>query len=218
MQVQRDLLPELPDSPFVTIRTLYHPSHFVSGDSYHLEWRNEGKLLRGFLIDVSGHGLATALQTSSINVLLREATTERRSLQVQLRRINAGVAKYFTEGSYAAMLGFELDFSLRELRYVGAGITHFNMNGKKIETPGMFVGMWDNAEFTAGKIAVLEGDTFYFLTDGFTDWLDRPENTGFLSLDGKDLESDAAALQRLAESGKLRDDATGLCLRVRQLL
>ena len=38
-----------------------------------MEWRNEGSLLRGFLIDVSGHGLATALQSASISVLLRES-------------------------------------------------------------------------------------------------------------------------------------------------
>ena len=213
-RVQRALLPELPVSPFATLRTLYHPSNFVSGDSYHLAWRNEGKLLCGFLIDVSGHGLATAIQTSSISVLLQEAATTKRSLVDQLRWINARAAKYFTDDAYAAILGFELDFSLRELRYVGAGITQFYANGRKIETPGMFVGVWEDAEFTDGKIAVKEGDTFCFLTDGFTDRLLQQENAGFFSPDGKDFDGDVAALQRLAESKTLRDDATGVCIRV----
>jgi len=52
--------------------------------------------------------------------------------------------------------------SLRELRYVGAGITQFYANGKKVETPGMFVGLWDNAEFTPGSLPITTGDCFIF--------------------------------------------------------
>jgi PAS domain S-box-containing protein len=216
-RVQQGLLPELPDSSFVTVRTFYQPVNFVSGDSYHLEWHNEGKLLRGFLIDVSGHGLATAIQTSSLNVLLREPSVARLPLLAQLRRVNARVAKYFADGAYAAILGFELDFSLREIRYVGAGITQFYANGAKIATPGMFVGLWDNAEFIAGKFQLSEGDSFYFLTDGMTDALAQPENADVLSPSGKNFDADVAALKRLAESSRLRDDATGICLKVREL-
>ncbi|MHC1758962.1 MAG: SpoIIE family protein phosphatase [Negativicutes bacterium] len=216
-RVQRELLPELPDSPFVTIRTLYYPYNFVSADSYHLEWRREGKILRGFLIDVSGHGLATAIQTSSINVLLHEVTSAKLPLIEQLRRINARAAKYFTEGAYAAIVGFELDFSMRELRYVGAGITQFYANARKIESPGMFVGMWADPEFTERKIFVEEGDSFCFLTDGFTDALVQPENAGLWSPGGRIFDADVTALERLAESGGLRDDATGICLQVKKM-
>jgi serine phosphatase RsbU (regulator of sigma subunit) len=216
-RVQQGLLPELPESRRVILRTLYHPSHFVSGDSFHLEWRKKGKLLRGFLIDVSGHGLATAIQTASINVLLREASTFELPLLRQMRQVNSRVAKYFTDGAYAAILGFELDFSLRELRYVGAGITQFHVNGSKIETPGMFVGLWEDAEFSEGKLAVEEGDSFHFLTDGFTDRLAQPENADFWSPGGKDFDADVAALERLAASGTLRDDASAVCIHVNSL-
>lgn len=217
-RVQRGLLPELPESPLVTIRTLYHPSNFVSGDTYHMEWLKEGKLLRAFLLDVSGHGLATALQTTSINVLLRETTTSNLSLIAQLRLVNAKAAKYFIDGAYAAILAFELDFNDRKLRYAGAGITQFYANGKKIVSPGMFVGIWDKARFVRGSLPIMPGDTFHFLTDGFTDWLGRPENSDFLSPNGKDFETDVAALEQLGESGKLRDDATGVCLKITEFL
>jgi len=213
-RVQQGLLPVLPDSRCAIIRSLYCPANFVSGDSYHLEWQNDGTLLRGFLIDVSGHGLSTAIQTSSINVLLREAATFKLSLLEQVRLVNKRAAKYFTDDAYAAILGFELDFFLGELNYVGAGITQFYANGKKIETPGMFVGMWDDAEFEAGKIVVAVGDSFCFLTDGFTDSLAQMENTGFWSPNGLDFDADVAALERLAENGNLHDDASGVCLKV----
>ena len=213
-RVQWELLPDLPESPFVTLRTLYYPSNIVSGDSYHLEWRNQGTLLRGFLLDVSGHGLSTALQTASITVLLRESYIAQWPLPRQLKWVNERAAKYFTEGAYAAILGFELDFSLRELRYVGAGITQFHANGREIAIPGMFVGLWEDAEFMEGKIAVSDGDSFCFLTDGFTDVLTKPENAGFWSPEGTDFDADVAALERLGESGRLRDDATGVCLKI----
>ena len=74
--------------------------------------------------------------------------------------------------------------------------------------------MFKNAEFEAGSIPVSEGDTFHFLTDGFTDALAQPENAGFWSTDGKDFDTDVAALKKLAESGRLRDDATGICLKI----
>ena len=213
-RVQHGLLPELPVSPLVTIRTLYYHWHFVSGDAYYLAWHNEGSLLRGFLIDVSGHGLATAIQNTSINVLLREASASTLPLIEQLRQVNRRAEKYFTEGTYAAMLGFELDLSQSQLRYVGAGITQFYLNGRKIETPGMFVGMWAEAEFTAGVVPVQAGDVLYFLTDGFTDALAQQGKTEFCSPDGSDFDADVAALVRLASSGVLRDDATGVCLKI----
>ena len=175
-------------------------------------------MLRGFLIDVSGHGVATALQTASISVLLREAAAAQTPLLEQVQRINAQASKYFVEASYATLLGFELDLSRRELRYVGAGITSFYVNGRKIDTPGMFVGMFEDAEFETGVFPVAAGDCFHFLTDGFTDALAQPENAAFWSQDGCDFDADVAALEKLAVGGRLRDDATGICLKIKGLM
>ena len=216
-RVQRELLPELPPAPFVAIRTIYHPSKGVSGDSYYLEWRNKGKLLRGFLIDITGHGVGTALQTSSFTVLLREASIGKLPLLKQAQWLNERAKKYFAEGSFAALVGFELDLATKELRYIGAGITQFYANGRKIVTPGMNVGMFDAAEFEIGVVPVSVGDTFCFLTDGFTDILNQPQNADFFSPKGKDFAAAVAALEKLASDGSLRDDATGVCLKVEAL-
>ena len=78
--------------------------------------------------------------------------------------------------------------------------------------------MFEDAEFETGVFPVAAGDCFHFLTDGFTDALAQPENNNFWSSDGKDFEADVAALERLAESGTLRDDATGICLKIKGLL
>ena len=212
--VQRELLPCVASTDFVEIQTLYYPKNFVNGDSYHLEWQQQGTLLRGFLIDVSGHGMATALQTTALSVLLRETASNGLSLFDQITLLNRQAMKYFSEDSYAAILGFELDWPLRELRYVGAGITQFYANGVKLKTPGMFVGLWNDADFSSGSLPVAAGDTFYFLTDGFTDLL---AETGFAvreSSDGDAFAADMVMLNQLGQSDDLRDDATGICLRI----
>jgi serine phosphatase RsbU (regulator of sigma subunit) len=217
-RTQKGLLPVVTDSEHVGIRTLYYPLNFVSGDAYNLEWRKDGCLLRGFLIDVSGHGLATAIQTSSINVLLREAANSQLSLLGQIELLNARATQYFTEDAYAAIIGFELDLSRRELRYIGAGITQFYANSEKIKAPGMFVGIWNDAEFEMGTINFELGDSFYFLTDGFTDALSQPQSEFSWSPGGKEFATDLAALEQLAESGTLRDDASAICLQIKKFL
>ena len=216
-RVQSGLLPELQPSSFVSVESLYYPSSFVSGDSYYMQWENEGKVLRGFLYDVSGHGLATAIQTASLNVLMREATLTPRPISEQLQWVNARLMNYFTEGAFAAIIGFELDLSCRELRYVGAGITQFFVNGKKVLVPGMFAGLWEEAEFQSGWIPLAVGDIICFLTDGFTDVLAQTENAVLERAGEKDFDAHVAELKRLAESG-LRDDASGVCLQIKALL
>ena len=119
----------------------------------------------------------------------------------QLHQIDLRAAKYFSEGSYAAMLGFELDFISWELRYVGAGITQFYFNGKIIQTPGMLVGIMQGAEFNTGTIPICEGDCIHFLTDGFTDRLPQLE---YESTEGNDLDASFAVLEELAKNGNLR--------------
>ena len=78
----------------------------------------------------------------------------------------------------------------------------------------MFVGMWAEAEFTAGVVPVQAGDVLCFLTDGFTDALAQQEKADFFSSDGTDFDAAVAALGRLTESGILRDDATAVCLKI----
>lgn len=61
-----------PSSKHLTVTTLYQPQGYVGGDLYFMDWRYEGTLLRGYLLDATGHGLSTALHTASMHVLLRE--------------------------------------------------------------------------------------------------------------------------------------------------
>ena len=176
----------------------------VSGDSALAAYQQRRTTYFGGAVGVSLLMVGfTALQTTALSVLLRETAANGLSLLEQIEHLNAQAVKYFSDDSYAAILAFELDLPRCELRYVGAGITQFYLNGVKIETPGMFVGLWDDAEFSSASLPVAEGDTLFFLTDGFTDALAKTDEA-----------FDTAMLERLGESGELVDDATGVCLRI----
>ena len=213
-RVQQELLPKPSASPHIDIRSLYYPSSVVGGDSYYFERLNDGSTLRGFLVDVSGHGIATALQTASVNMLIRDAAEAELTLMEHLCQVNRRALNCFVEGSYATMLAFEVDLLRRELRYIGAGITKFYLNGKAIETPGMFVGIFEDAVFDEGAVPIAAGDCIHFLTDGFTDALAQAKHATFWSRDGKDFDADVRQLEQLGESGNLHDDATGICIRI----
>lgn len=124
-KIQQAQLSCPPDNQFVRLRTVFQPAGEISGDLYHLEWRNDGRLLRGCLLDVTGHGLSTALYTSALNVLLHEAAELDASLPEQVSWLNQQVLRYFETGSFAAAIAFELDLQLRQVRFAGAGITRF---------------------------------------------------------------------------------------------
>ena len=80
----------------------------------------------------------------------------------------------------------------------------------------MFVGLWDDAEFMAGTLPLKEGDSFYFLTDGFTDALAKTKKETIVASLAKNFAVDVATLEQMGASGKLHDDATGICLKIKK--
>ena len=215
-RVQEALLAAPESSRYLDVKLMYKPLGFVGGDLYFLDWRNDGTLLRGFLVDTTGHGLATALHTASLHALLREVNENDLPLGEAMRWINRRVGAYFAEGIYAGALGFELDLETRELRWVCAGLPEFWLASRLvtsvIQSPGLFLGIRDSETFDVHSLPLSEGDCIYFLTDGLSDLLQEREDLP-LARFPKMLE----LLETLSESEERRDDATAICIRVRSL-
>ncbi len=210
--LQRLLLPLDCDRENLKIRTIYQPHHEVSGDFYWYRWSRSGTLLQGFLLDVMGHGIATALQTSAINVLFHQALDEGLSPLETLQRVNRQSQAYFSEGAFAAALCFEIDLSRMTLCYVSGGITCFlasarHMHGV-VKTPGSLIGLGFEPDFVECTVPVQAGDAFYFVTDGLMDHLaqDVPKHL-------HDFDRTVNELQSWAAGDSGRDDASALCFR-----
>ena len=214
-QVQRDLLPVVPRSSQFSITTVFKPSGFVSGDFYHLEWNEERNLLQGFLFDLTGHGMATALQTAAFNVLLHEFMDlpHKPDLAELLVMLNRRVPHYVDENSFVAAIGFEIDFSKGELRYAAAGINLFLFNAERVTVPGLYLGINEAEVYELHTLPIAAGDSVCFMTDGISDVFDADKSWGQIKADqvcglftGQDLGE------------KTKDDATAICITVNRII
>ena len=215
-RVQNALLSAPNPSEYLEITTVYRAFGYVGGDLYFMDWRYGGKLLRGFLVDAIGHGLGTALHTASIHVLLREINERDVPLSDAMRWLNRRVGEYFDAETFAGALGFELDLETRQLRWVCAGIAKTWMATKRrqgvVECPGMCLGIKEEETFDTHLISIEVGDSFYFMTDGLSDQLERCAELPlqhYLDMTG--------LLEKLSGADDLRDDATAICIHVRSL-
>jgi PAS domain S-box-containing protein len=214
-RVQEALLSLLETSDYLDIAVLFKPFGFVGGDLYFLDWRYDGNLLRGFLVDITGHGLETALYSASLHVLLREVNEKDLPITEAMRWLNRRCGAYFLEGIFAGALGFELDLETRQLRWVCAGLPEVWVTTQSvcgaIKSPGMFLGIQEEETFDMHTLPLEVGDCFYFMTDGLSDLLPTTELP--LAQYPRMLE----LLEELSISAARRDDATAVCIKVHAL-
>ncbi len=215
-RVQNALLKMAEPSEYVDLATVYHPYSYVGGDLYFTDWRYDKQVLRGFVIDATGHGLGTALHTSSMHVLLREVNELDLPLSDQMRWINQRVGQYFDEGTFAGAIAFELDLQMRQLRWVCAGIPEIWVSTPAVQgvvaKPGMYLGVDDEESFEMHTLPIGINDAFYFLTDGLAEKLNICEDMPI-----NDYSAMIELLGQLSEQPDCRDDATAICLQVMAL-
>lgn len=177
--IQQSFLPLPFRNEHLEIKTYYKPQNFISGDFFDYRWR--GNTLVGYLIDLMGHGLATALQLSALRILIQQADESEGTLVEKLKVINQSLIPYFQDGFYATAIAFSLDFDKNLLTYASAGINHFFHNQQVIEVPGSFLGTFPDLEIDEHQLSFNKKDQFIFCTDGFYDsfshfsreWLDH---------------------------------------------
>lgn len=214
-KIQKDFLPKEISNQTFELKTIYKPSEYVSGDFLNYVWNKEHNRLYGYLIDVMGHGLGTALQTSQLNVLFELAMNNgERSLVEKVAWVNNQSIKYFSNETFAAGLCFEFDFNSKTLKYVPCGINQFYVKTRHqngfIKTEGALIGIMEDMPYTVHELSFELQDQFYFLTDGITDIL----NINDLQSISTFLET-FKMLETLSESEWVKDDASAICLHMK---
>lgn len=209
-QMQREFLPQPFRNQLAAVDVVYEPHGFVSGDLCDVLWLSDSKLF-GYVIDVMGHGLATALQTSALRVLFHHAARNNAPLQEKMQRLNKTAMPYFGEDSFAGAICFELDFRAMTISYVAAGINVFIAATAErhgiVKVPGSLLGITEHPDFDVCTVPIQLGDAYYFMTDGLFDLLDET----MLSY-GHDYEATVRMLREKAVTSERWDDATALCL------
>ena len=226
------LLPgDLDDGP-VKVSRRYLPSRELGGDCFDYRWIDDDHLLI-YLIDVSGHGIAPALQAISVHNLLRSGSLPTRTLlepAAVLGELNTKFPMDQHGGNYFTMWYGVYESSTRTLRYASAGhppALAFDPSGSHpvlLTGEGLPVGMFADTEFGCQNFYVNPGTALVVYSDGaFELPLARGETwslTDFIELCTETAKSDDWTVDQLADrlksrtvAGLFNDDCSLLTLR-----
>ena len=215
--VQKSLIPGSFDDVLLSVRTIYVPHHIVSGDFYDFAWSSENKKFSGYILDISGHGVPSSLQGIVVSAYFKEVLDSQMNIPAKLAWINQHVQRYFTDETYAAAIYFEFDFLRRVLNFSTAGIYGLMAHAEGLPTfvkkAGSLIGISDAPEFTEWSVPIRDGDSFYFMSDGIYDQLEKREDR--LEIDAADFESTVSKMRALAEGESRRDDCCAVCVQVK---
>ncbi|HUY90493.1 MAG TPA: SpoIIE family protein phosphatase [Pirellulales bacterium] len=185
-RVQQSLLPTGGlDFPAAQFAWKYTPCEELAGDFLNFFPLDERHIAM-YVVDVSGHGAASALlavaigrlltgHASASSLLVRRAT-ETSSLEITppadvARELNRRFPMDSQDGLYFTMAYGHLDVETKELRYVVAGhppLIHVPRGARPRNLPGVgfAIGLVDDADYEEQAIALQTGDRLYFYSDG----------------------------------------------------
>ena len=212
-QLQRNFVPQDLDNDLLQIRCIFHSCTGISGDFYDYFWDPRERRLKGFLLDVCGHGIATGMQASLTAAFLWYAVHLPGSLGQKLRWVNDKALRYYPEDSFATVFYFEVDLLAKKLHCVTGGVNYFlaycNNEAKTVEIASSLVGVDHKPLFKQQSFDLQGGDCFYFTTDGL--FAEFPHCRAL----GLERFSDVVRhLRKAAQNPVCRDDASAICLRI----
>lgn len=213
-QIQKNILRSDFSDEHLRMRSIYLPYHHLSGDYYDYRWDEKNRILKGFLFDVMGHGVAAALQVTALRVLFRQVVGRKIPLAEKVEWVNHEAKSILPEDSFAAAIFFDIDIGQGKFSYVMAGINHLLYYSSErgqpgirvLSQPGLFLGISEHAEFEEHECSLKAGDGMILLTDGFYDLVQEKE----CPLQVMTIESTLHWLDSLSTGNELNDDATAL--------
>ena len=187
--VQTSMLPIWIDNAYVSVEHLYSPFEEVSGDFLEYLWDEKTRTLRGYIFDVAGHGLSSAMQVFAIKMLFSQG---RNRFSTMMDYVNREMFRNNQHENMVAAISFEVDLRTNMLRFTAAGISPFkvltNMGmTETIKTTGFPLGYDKNTRYRSRSFSLNGVKEIIFGSDGYFELLDR-------NLDMKTKEDDASAV------------------------
>ncbi len=175
--VHESLFPKPHDAGWMRFDFGYRPAADIGGDFIHV-WTDESDRFHLALIDVTGHGLASAMSVARIHgeiERLRDEYPTEGPAKILLR-----LNRYFhrllsRHRLYATAVLMTIDPHSGELRYASAGHppVFLRSKGRVVELPSttLLLGAVDDSQFGEEELAMRleEGDTLVMFTDGAYD-------------------------------------------------
>ncbi len=161
---------------------LYKPKDIVSGDFYWFGVKDGKKIIAA--VDCTGHGVPGAFMSMIGHNLLNQIISENGITQPDeiLNALHRGVQAALKQGTNVVDTSDGMDVAIccidsknNELEFAGAYRPLFIVNGEKfekIEADKNPIGgsqLDADRKFTAHKVKINKGDTFYMASDGYAD-------------------------------------------------
>ncbi len=174
LRIQMSLYPkQMPQIPGFDFASYCLPCTKACGDYFDfIPW---GQNQLGIAVgDVSGHGLAPALEMVETRAILRATMLSESQPAECLNRLNRLLEEDLPEGMFVTLFLASLNVNDRTLTYASAGHDGFilSVDGqlRKLNSTGPILGLNENAHFeSGGTIQLKSGDLIVVVTDGLTE-------------------------------------------------
>ena len=206
---QLSLLPKPLDNDYIKTSWLYKPAIYVGGDTFNYFMPSK-EILVYFSIDISGHGISSAMLSMSLqsslafkrglysNPIRTEYIADMPSIFAH--NLNQMILESSTNHYLTMNFGI-IDFSNKELHYTQAGHPHPMWYDKSLNTleeqkiDGFPIGLVDDAEYETQHRNFSSGDKFIIYSDGISE-NESAQGGGFL--DGENLLNHFESIKQLS--------------------
>ena len=177
----RSLLPD-PVQGAVGIEWSYIPSAELGGDTFGYHWLDADHLAL-YLLDVCGHGVGPALLSVSVMNVLRSGTLQNADPAQPssvLRALNRAFPRERHQNKHFSLWYGVYDTVQRTLTYASGGhppailLEPNTPELKKLQTPGLILGLFADARFTDAVCVVPAGARLFVYSDGVYE-IERPD-------------------------------------------
>ncbi len=196
--IQERILPAGKPRFEAPIHVTYNPLRAVGGDFYDF-FETGGRQIGILIADVTGHGVAAALDSSTVKVAFRSEISEMTSPANVLSNMNQFLADYVQYRFVSAYYAF-IDLDARTVRYASAGHPPLLVvRGKTIielTAEGMLLGISRDSEYQEHLFHLEAGDRLLLYTDGLFEGL--PGEDYSTALQARVIEIDAMPLAAFA--------------------
>ncbi len=172
-QIQFRLLPPCcPTIPHAELAAKFVPAHAIGGDMYDfLEYSSHATAVA--IADVSGKGAPAALYAALVSGMIRSNADMEPSPAEMLAMINIGLAERAVDAQYVTMIYAVWDDDSGVMRIANSGLPrpiHCRAGrSEPIESTGLPLGLFADAEYDEVAIRPGPGDLFLFFSDGILD-------------------------------------------------
>jgi sigma-B regulation protein RsbU (phosphoserine phosphatase) len=155
------------------ISSVFEPCSAIGGDLWGIFPLDEQRFCL-YAIDMSGHGVGSAINTFRMHLLLQEYLQGSPALDICMDRLNQKLYSMFRPGQFATTFIGIIDRENHQLDYVGAGFpSPFLLNDKEqitwLDTRGIPLGISLQANYNLHSVPFHAGESLVIYSDALTE-------------------------------------------------